>query len=164
MSNNTEKLVSFLDELITHAKGGMCIALPLPCVDTLERLKHIVEHQAESQERALVLWKDSQNGWMHNFVQISEPVIEKVSETSFRLVAEIQYISVDRLRKKFQLPLIPAPLDATDAIVRATHALAGAALEMTQLLKDLQKPTITPQLDFMERLQTEEKGTDDGSR
>ena len=166
MSTDNAKLLSFLDELINHAKGGMCIALPPPCADTLETLRHIVEWRGDYHKNNLSVRREGSEWLVDIGLSCSIPIIERLSEHQARVVIEMSEMAALALRDKFGLCVVPAPLDATEAIVRATHALAGTALEMTHLLKDLQKPTITPQLDFMELLrqvtgQTKEKGTDD---
>lgn len=69
------------------------------------------------------------------YVQPERPVIEKLSEDRARLVIGISGLTATLLREDFNWPIQPAALDATEAIVRATHALAGAAIELTHVAR-----------------------------
>ena len=137
MASDTEKLLSTLDALSltpfakAHAKE-------------IENIGYCVRDWHAVKE-ALVFF--TERGWSFNGMSISEPVLEKVADDRFRFVTEVSYGAMLDLRKRFQLPVVPAPLDATEALVRATHSLASAAMEMTRLLKDLRTPTVAPQTD-----------------
>jgi hypothetical protein len=54
-----------------------------------------------------------------------------------RVVFDVREETADGLRSRFEVPHVPAAIEASDAIVRATHALAGSAIEMTHVLKKL---------------------------
>lgn len=73
--------------------------------------------------------------WGGMYVQPERPVIEKLSEDRARLVIGISGLTATLLREIFNWPIQPATLDATEAVVRATHALAGAAIELTHVAR-----------------------------
>jgi hypothetical protein len=60
--------------------------------------------------------------------------IEKLQGERSRVVVEMSDTVADEIRHKFGLMRVPAPLDATEAIVRATHSLASAADKLADVL------------------------------
>lgn len=65
---------------------------------------------------------------------VQSPVIETLRDNA-RLVFEVGEHVAKELRAVFNIPMQPAPMDATESMVRAAHALAGAAIELTHVLK-----------------------------
>jgi hypothetical protein len=51
-----------------------------------------------------------------------------------RFVVEVDVCFANALRARHNLPIVPAPLDASDAMVRATHEMAGALIELQKFL------------------------------
>jgi hypothetical protein len=99
----------------------------------------------ETVKGSLEWWKDmpptimlhKDNGWSFLGWTVGEPILEQLQGDRVRMVLDVTGGAASELRSKFQLALVPAALDATEAIVRATHALAGAAIEMTHVLKKM---------------------------
>lgn len=68
--------------------------------------------------------------------EIEHPVLETLPGGRARFTFVVTEEEAKALRVAFNVPIQPAPLEATEAMVRATHALAGAAIELTHVLKD----------------------------
>jgi hypothetical protein len=89
------------------------------------------------------LQKEGSRGWALSLdvpgrydmpLAVQSPVIETLRDSA-RLVFEVGEHVAKELRAVFDIPMQPAPMDATEAMVRAAHALAGAAIELTHVLK-----------------------------
>jgi hypothetical protein len=95
--------------------------------------------------------KNVNGGWCLgiNYLSTKHPILEQLSGGRTRLVVEMSDMAAEELRLAFSLPRVPAPLDASEAIVRATHALhllraqlaagaaAGATIELTSLIREI---------------------------
>jgi hypothetical protein len=103
-------------------------------LELLETVKGSIEWW-KAMPPTIMLHKDS--GWNFAGWTVGEPVLEQLTGDRVRMVIDVTGGAAHELRSKFQLALVPAALDATEAIVRATHALAGAAIEMTHVLKKI---------------------------
>ena len=60
---------------------------------------------------------------------VDHPVIDEGTNRC-RLVLDISTEMAKELREVFEIPMQPAPLDATESLVRAAHGLNGAAIEL----------------------------------
>jgi hypothetical protein len=82
---------------------------------------------------------NADGGWCLglNYLSTEQPVLEQLRGGRVRLVVEMSEMAAEALRRAFSLPLVPAPIDASEAIVRATHALAGATIELTSLIREI---------------------------
>lgn len=76
-------------------------------------------------------------GWSYDRWTISEPILEKLHGDLARFVVKMPLHVAEELRNKFEIALVPAAIDATEAIVRATHALAGATIELTETFREI---------------------------
>ena len=70
-----------------------------------------------------------------NGLNVDAPYLEEGRDGHSRLVIGLPTGFAGLIRQNFNVPLQPMALDATEALIRATHALAGAAIEMTHVAK-----------------------------
>jgi len=70
---------------------------------------------------------------------VEPPAVETLPSGRARLVINLPDNLASTLRAAFNFSTQPAPLEASEAIVRATHALAGAAIELTHVMRSLKE-------------------------
>lgn len=97
----------------------------------LSRALHLIEFYRKST--CLTFLKENDRTWICEGFTVSL-CIEKLQGERSRVVIEMPDMAADEIRHKFGLVRVPAPLDATEAIVRATHSLASAADKLADAL------------------------------
>lgn len=69
---------------------------------------------------------------------VDHPVIDHAEGSDHsRLVLQISNEMGKELREVFEIPIQPAPLDATESLVRAAHGLNGAAIEFAGAAREI---------------------------
>jgi hypothetical protein len=87
--------------------------------------------------KTIMLHHHSGREWSCSGSAIGQPLLEKCADHRMRLVVEIgDGILAADLRNDHALAVVPAAIDSTEALVRAAHELAGAALELKSVLRE----------------------------
>lgn len=110
-------------------------------VANLQNLRHMLKWI----ESCVLMLHEGHWSWNGHVVpfhsDIKDIVIERIDERRARLVVPLPIDEgvAELYRAKLGLMIVPAPLDATEALVRAVHSLAGAAIDMSEAAKLLRK-------------------------
>jgi hypothetical protein len=109
----------------------------LGTVNMIAVISWVIENEIRERQYPSVIIH--QSPWAINGSYVSEPVLERVRGGGVRLVIEVSEQTAVTLQRKWSLAIVPAPLDATDALVLATRGLASATNELGNLLKMLRE-------------------------
>lgn len=121
-------------------------------LDVIREAKHAVEGQARHPPN-VVLYLENSEKWSIYFrngkrdlstgvafsslSSVDHPVLEALRGDRYRLVVEVSTEMAKELREVFEIPMQPAPLDATESLVRAAHGMAGAAIELGSVAREV---------------------------
>lgn len=136
------ELLTLLDELID--KGGISPAdMQAHQVDTLRHIKGIIEWVDNLKgifvdtacNDAIV----SMLGVRYKMSVCTLVHMEQPPGDRTRVIFSVPTDYAESIRQKLHIPIQPAPMEGTEAMIRAAHSLAGAAIEITHTLKALQE-------------------------
>jgi hypothetical protein len=97
----------------------------------LYRVLNLIKFYRKST--CLTFLKENDRAWICDGFTVSL-CIEKLQGERSRVVVEMSDMAAEDIRHRLGLMRVPAPLDATEAIVRATHSLASVADKLADVL------------------------------
>jgi hypothetical protein len=143
-----ESLTKRSASLMASAKGHtVSLMISKEERETLDHIQHVLQWMADKPAGLSVrkhhkcdewaIYYEQTEGWRPE-VRIGVPILEHRNDRA-RLVIDIEETDAKFMRQELGFPMQPQPLEAIDAIVRATHALAGAAIELTHVARKFQE-------------------------